>query len=258
MKTLLKQSEEPGKLREYRDKGFLSIEVPEWREYGVSHGFLAAEHDVRTDSQRARLENALPDGQLLLLNQTHGTEIAELDLKPSTILEVKAPDADAWLRFEPQGESVHLGIVTADCVPVLVLGDRGKQIAAAHCGWRGATAGLLSKLLDRLLELGAQSQNLELALGPCAGAQRYEVSSEVADAVEKSLGPAEAKKVLLANGEGRFLCDLRGLLGLQSVNRGIHPRNIFISKHCTIEDTRFFSYRRQKALSGRQLSYISS
>jgi YfiH family protein len=74
-----------------------------------------------------------------------------------------------------------LGILTADCAPVLFAAKKDKIIGACHAGWKGAVGGVLEATVEAMIKLGAKPENIEAALGPCIGPQSYEVKDDFAE-----------------------------------------------------------------------------
>ncbi len=239
--------------------------VPNWL---LPHGFLGRELDFRAvthsapDSQTP-VESELFQGQpLYLLQQVHGADLIEV-LSESDLqgLESDLPHADGWL-IAPEVHVGRFGIRTADCIPVLLRG--GGYRAALHCGWRSTLSGILSTTLTRLHALGVAE--VEVAIGP--GAQRccYEIQEDVAGLVRATVRDlpdnlrnpvtAEELMVLHSTANGKYFLDLARLLVEQALRYGVRSEGLFQTKLCTICTPDFFSYRREKELSGRQVSFI--
>ena len=75
-------------------------------------------------------------------------------------------------------KNLPLGILTADCAPILILDIRKKVIAAIHVGWKGAYKSIVIKILKRLIKLGSQKKDIMAVIGPCIGQKNYEVGKE--------------------------------------------------------------------------------
>ena len=112
-----------------------------------------------------------------------------------------------------------------------------------HLGWQGISLGLLEKSIARF----QNPQSVEMALGPACGGCCYEVEGWLVNKLENNSQIEEKAKVNL---------DLREILIGRGKSLGISPDNIYFTRACSICDERFFSYRRQKALAGRQVSVI--
>jgi YfiH family protein len=123
-------------------------------------------------------ELSLNEEQLLTLNQIHSSKciyVEELfDL-------TNKPEADAFVTDK---SNILLGILTADCAPVLFSGrrpDSSKVIGAAHAGWKGAFGGILENTLHEMQELGAEISSISVCIGPCIQQKSYEISNEFYD-----------------------------------------------------------------------------
>ena len=259
------------KIREARLGSAPFWEVDEWRSRGIVNGFFAADFDTKIsageDLARAlEIEWQSPNLRILQLEQTHSADFVELLSEAQWQSFLLNPDsrknpADALLADFSRLDSAAqcaLGIRTADCIPVLI-SVRGSSLAAAlHCGWRGADAGLLLKVLDRIERLGFAKSSVEIALGPGAGECCFEIGADVEKILADNWLELIAQFPIIIRREARIFCSITGLLKAQAVSWGISGSQIIECSLCTICDFRFFSFRRQKALSGRQLSIIGS
>jgi YfiH family protein len=176
------------------------------------------------------------------LRQVHGISVAQLGPLPGP----DEPQADAAVSHIP---GTVLSILTADCLPVLFCADDGSEIGAAHAGWRGLAAGVLEATLTQLETPPAR---LLAWLGPCIGAASYEVGEEVRSAfVATDTGAADC---FVPTRAGHWLCDLAALARRRLQACGV--RRIHGGGFDTLADTRFYSYRREGARSGRFASLI--
>jgi YfiH family protein len=193
---------------------------------------------------RARAASALgarPEC-LVGLTQVHGHEVVRVDdpWRPG-----EGPAADAMVTNRP---GVALGIVTADCAPVLVEDEAAGVIGAAHAGWRGAIAGVLEAMLDAMVGLGACLERMTAAIGPCIGQASYEVGPDLHEAV-LATDPEEAR-TFFAPGrlESCWQFDLDGYCRWRLHRAGI-ARVDGLAVDTAAEEDRFFSHRR-RTLSG--------
>jgi uncharacterized protein, YfiH family len=176
------------------------------------------------------------------LRQVHGVTVAELGPLPSA----DEPQADAAVSHIP---GTVLSILTADCLPVLFCTDDGSEIGAAHAGWRGLAAGVLEAALD---QLRAPRGQMLAWLGPCIGAASYEVGEEVRAAfVDRA---STAAYCFTPSRAGHWYCDLAALARQRLQAAGV--QHIHGGGFDTFRDTRFYSYRRDGARSGRFASLI--
>ncbi|MBP7146944.1 MAG: polyphenol oxidase family protein [Acidobacteria bacterium] len=154
-------------------------------------------------------------------------------------------EADAAVSGTP---GLGVGVVTADCVPVLLATAGGAAVAAVHCGWRGVAAGVIERALSRLREL-APDQRVAAALGPGASGCCYEVGPEVLEALRP------APSLLAPTAGGRHRLDLRGLVAAR-LRVELDPRDVEMVGPCTICDPGWPSYRREGRSAGRLLAWI--
>ncbi|WOI54629.1 peptidoglycan editing factor PgeF [Parvularcula sp. LCG005] len=174
---------------------------------------------------------------------------------------VDAPVGD----HRPQGDGLvtdrpglAIGVLTADCVPVLFSGH--DVIGAAHAGWRGSLYGILEATVDLMAEVGAPPQTIRCAIGPSLRAPAFEVGDDLKHEVETIF--ADAGHYFEPREEaGKWTFDHIGFVRCRLESVGILPRHIEDVGGCTLsEPDRFFSYRhaRQNGQSGygRNLSAI--
>lgn len=162
-------------------------------------------------------------------------------------------EGDAMVTSEP---GVMLGILTADCVPILMI-DRDARVAGAvHAGWRGIIAGIVEKSVDAMVAAGASRDRTYAALGPAIDQCCFEVDEELAErfASELSMAPAHRR----AGRSGKAYLDLRRIACDQLHRAGIEPGAISIAGPCTrCASDRFFSRRAAGGeVTGLQLSFV--
>jgi polyphenol oxidase len=155
------------------------------------------------------------------------------------------PQVDGLVTRTP---GVCLGILTADCAPVLLADAGAGVIGAAHAGWRGAKAGILEAVLAAMRECGARPQAVRAAVGPCIRQDSYEVGPEFRNAFVAD--EPETAPLFRADGaEGRCRFDLAGYVAGQLRTLGIAEPTVL--PHDTFADeARFFSYRRVTLAGG--------
>jgi hypothetical protein len=143
-----------------------------------------------------------------------------------------------------------VGVLTADCVPLLLATEGGTAVAAVHAGWRGLAARVVEVAVERLRTV-APGCALVAAVGPAAGGCCYEVGPEVIAA----LAPSAAR---VATGpRGRPLIDLGGVTVDRLRAAGLAPDAIERIGPCTICSTVWPSYRREGDRAGRALAFIA-
>ncbi|MEM7718342.1 MAG: peptidoglycan editing factor PgeF [Pseudomonadota bacterium] len=204
---------------------------------------------VLINRQRVAASFGCPPEKLATVHQTHSARAVVLSNVPDT-----PADADAMVTATP---GLCLGILTADCQPVLFADAANLVVGAAHAGWKGALDGVLEATLDAMEGLGAARASIHATIGPAISQRAYEVGPEFFDRFEAE-NPENAR--FFANGEGdRLHFDLVGY-GLARL-RAAGVASAGWLGHCTYSDPdRFYSYRRsvhlREADYGRLISVI--
>jgi YfiH family protein len=233
------------------------------RQGGVSGGLFeslncgfgsgdAAETVARNRAIATERLGLSPD-RLVTCYQVHGTAVVTVEKPwPSDA----APRADGLVA---RVSGIALGILTADCAPILFADVVANVIGAAHGGWRGALGGIIEATLDRMEALGAKRARIRAGIGPCIAQRSYEVGPGF-PLPFLSDDPASAAYFAPAVRTGYFLFDLPGYIERRLSRAGIAV--IDRAAHDTVaEDTDFFSYRRSclrgEPVYGRALSAIA-
>lgn len=206
-------------------------------------GLRSGEDEAAVRANRALLERAfaLPSPPRWL-HQVHGDRVLRMTVE----IPEGEPQADAAFTSQP---GVVLAIQTADCLPILVCADDGSEVAAIHAGWRGLAAGVIESCVRRLT---TPSSRLLTWLGPAIGPASYEVGEEVRAAFVESDSAAES--AFAATRSGHWHCDLYALARRRLAALGVS--RIYGGDFDTLADSRFYSYRRDGARSGRMASLI--
>ena len=238
---------------------------------GVAHGFLGRTGGVSTgihaglnvgigsdDDAAAVLENrrlaseaVLPGAALVTLYQTHSADCVTVR---SPFEERLRPRADALVTDRP---GLALGILTADCAPVLLADTAAGVIGAAHAGWKGAIGGVTDATILAMEALGAKRDRIAAAIGPCITRASYEVDDAFARRFEAH-DPANER--FFAEGrDGHFQFDLEAYVAHRLASAGI-GRVAMLGLDTYADEARFFSFRRATHRGepgyGRQISII--
>lgn len=186
---------------------------------------------------------------LFTARQVHGARVA-LVVEGTLAERVAATEADVVATAVP---GAVVGVYTADCVPILIADGEGR-VAAAHAGWRGTVQGVASAAVEALVSIGARREQLRAALGPSICARCFEVGDEVAAEFDR-ITPAA---VIRADGAKPHV-DLWAANRQLLVAAGVRDDAIDAAPPCTMcEPERFFSFRRDGAGIGQQLSFVAS
>jgi polyphenol oxidase len=232
------------------------------RQGGVSGGIYASlncgpgsrDDTANVAENRARVAEILgvkPD-RLLSLSQQHSAEAVTVK-KPWD--GAKTPEADAMVTSTP---GLALGVLTADCAPVLFADGEAGVIGAAHAGWRGALSGIVEATVKAMEKLGAAPERITAVIGPAISQKAYEVGSQYLEqflAEEPGSGPF----FVTDEGSGEPHFDLPGYVGERLARAGVGQiADLGLCTYC--EETRLFSYRRSQHHGeedyGRQISAI--
>jgi purine-nucleoside/S-methyl-5'-thioadenosine phosphorylase / adenosine deaminase len=216
------------------------------RRGGVSTGLFAAlncgfgsgddlDKVARNRALAAAQLDLLPD-RLVSCHQVHGTEIVRVE-RPWR--REDNPRADGMVTNVP---GIALGILAADCAPVLFADPDAEIVGAAHGGWRGAVAGVMEATVAAMARLGARAERIRAGIGPCIGQASYEVGPEFERAFAEA-DPDSVEFFVAAERPGHFRFDLPGYIAHRLQRLGLAA--VQPSGHDTAaEEDLFFSYRR--------------
>ncbi|MGH9388888.1 MAG: peptidoglycan editing factor PgeF [Vicinamibacteria bacterium] len=192
----------------------------------------------------------------ILIQQVHSSEIVLVG-QDTPASEALSRTGDGLISEEP---GASIGVLTSDCLPILIADPEGRRVAALHAGWRGTAKRIAERAVARLAELGSPPERLRAALGPAIGGCCYEVGPEVIEAVS---GPKPLREPVARPSQrspvrdGRMMLDLALANAEQLVASGIPDASIFRIPKCNACDSgEFFSYRRDGERVGRGLSFI--
>ena len=218
-------------------------------------GFNTEDAKYNVEGNRSNLARAfgIPPHLLLTVRQVHGTDILVIDEPNPDLSHFLGLECDAVVTDQP---GIMIGILVADCFPVLLFDPEKKVAAAVHVGWRGAAAGILGKAVQAMIgNFDCRPAQLQAAIGPGIGAHRYEVDRPVRDAFRQGSGHWEtiAQEVSL----GKWLLDLRRSCQLQLADTGLDPARVTAAEEDTCcHRELFFSYRRDNGKTGRQMGFM--
>lgn len=191
--------------------------------------------------------------QFLTVNQVHGNDLLLID--------EANPDLSHFLKVEVDGivtnlPGVMIGVLVADCFPVLLWDEQKRVVAAVHVGWRGAAAGILKKAVSAMVKhFGCETGAIRVAIGPGIGAHQFEVDRPVREEFRKGSGFWD--EISTEVSLGHWQVDLGLSCRLQLEQAGVDTARIEEAKECTCcHQELFFSYRRDKGMTGRQLGFI--
>ena len=215
-------------------------------------GFGSGDEPDRVAANRGRAMQRLgaPTDRLATAYQVHSDRAAVVET-PWRVDE--RPRADALVTRTP---GLALGVLTADCVPLLLADQEARVVAAVHAGWRGALAGVAERAIDAMTALGARADGIAAAIGPAIEQPSYEVGPDFPDLfVDRD--PADQDFFAPAPRNGHFLFDLKGYVARRLALAGIERIAGLAADTCA-EPERFFSYRRTCLEGGHEYGRLLS
>ncbi len=221
------------------------ITIPEWEQIDfLVHGFGKEGWKWSDFGEHSRLCNFMP----LSLCQIHSDTLHIVESVPEETLV-----GDALLTDRP---GVLLVVKTADCLPILIVDQKRRTIAAVHCGWKSTSKKLMQKVV-RSMEKHYHSDpsSLMVAFGPCIEKDCYEVGEDVKQEFEKR---GSSKNVFSPHPlrVGKYCLDLRLANKIQLLDSGVKDSNMSGINLCTHCEITLLSYRRAYQIEDRMLSFI--
>jgi YfiH family protein len=239
---------------------------------GVSHGFLGREGGVScgilsglnvglgsSDDRAAIAENrrrataaVLPEAKLVTLHQVHSPDAIAVT---APFPDDARPHADALVTDRP---GFLLGILTADCAPVLLADREAQVVGAAHAGWKGAVGGVTDAVITAMEKLGARRERIAAAVGPCIARASYEVDDAFFRRFLEDDGENERFFSMGARPD-RHQFDLEAYVAARLAAAGIATVAL-LGLDTYADERRFYSFRRATHRGepdyGRQISLI--
>ncbi|HEY0325282.1 MAG TPA: peptidoglycan editing factor PgeF [Allosphingosinicella sp.] len=239
---------------------------------GVPHGFLGRRGGV-SEGVCWGLNvghGSGDDPALIAENRRRAAEAVAPGARLTTVYQVHSPDAvivaDPWGDDDrPKADAlvtarpgIALGILTADCTPVLLADREAGVVGAAHAGWKGAFGGVLASTVEAMEKLGAKRERIVAAVGPTIGRKSYEVD---ADFFQRFLAADEDNDLFFSDGRpGHYQFDLEGYVLARLAATGV-KRIEALGLDTYSDEERFYSYRRATHRGedsyGRQISIIA-
>jgi len=183
---------------------------------------------------------SIDENQVALMKQVHGKKISMVKSGK------KFPSTDGLITSK---SNLMLGVLVADCIPLLLFDPSHNIIGAVHCGWRSVSDCIAEKALGVFTEeFGTHPEDVVAAMGPSAGPCCYEVGEDVAGLLQVSS---------VIKRDGILYADLRAELSDHLLKAGLSVRNIEIFSDCTVcNEKLYFSHRRDNSNAGRMMGYI--
>lgn len=226
------------------------------RQGGVSDGaYESLNFDARGEDALGNVERNLElfrgafgvaKGRLVTVSQVHGKEVLAVEGEPPA----RPVEADAIVTNQ---KGVALGIMTADCQPILFFDPANNAVGAAHAGWKGTALGIAAATLEEMgRRFGTKPGDVIASLGPCIGPCCYQVGWNVLDEYMARHRDADCFKE-----RGGLRMDINAANFAQLLSAGVSGENISDESACTsCNPELFFSHRRDSGRTGRHLSFI--
>lgn len=220
---------------------------------GLNVGLGSNDERENVIENRARVARwfDLPPERLATVHQVHSPDVVTVDAR----YDGSRPEADAMVTATP---GIVIGVLSADCGPILFADPERRIVGAAHAGWKGALTGVLENTVEAMVKLGAERDAIIACLGPSISQANYEVGPEFVDRFLAS-NPLYEGYFVPSPKPGHAMFDLQGLTVQRLRDAGVQAESLDL---CTYPDTdRFFSYRRTTHAGepdyGRQISAIA-
>lgn len=188
--------------------------------------------------------------KLALMYQTHSNKVIVINDKNKNSLKFKSDAIITSIR------GLGLGVVTADCVPIILFDIKNNIIGCIHAGWKGASSGIIENTIKKFKKLGSKNK-IYATIGPCIGSKSYEVKL---DFYKKFIAKSKKNNIYFANkNDNKKLFNLRRYVNDKLIKLNVKVDHI--KKDTFKEKSSFFSYRRSQKLDqsdyGRCISVIA-
>ncbi len=227
------------------------------RKGGVSKGrfaelnlsFLVGDNEEAVKKNLSLVKEVFDIEKIVALRQEHSTKIIDLDHLP-LVPDYQGISGDGIITCQ---RNVGIGVLSADCFPLLIAEPWAGVIACIHCGRRGVLQGIVEKAIKAMEGKGAEKDRMLIAIGSGICYQHYEIDDDIVWELKNRY--SSLKEEVLTFSKGKWFLDLKKLIIKILGNKGISPEQIDASDICTFESEEFYSYRR-KRFTGRHLSFL--
>lgn len=234
---------------------------------GVSTGWLSsmnlgttrgdAPENVRENYRRFTAALGADLAHMAMTRQVHGAYIhtvEPIDCKPDPYAPERF-DCDGLITDRP---GVPLVIFSADCLPVLLYDPKKRVICAVHAGWRGSTAGIVLRAVEKMAgDYGCHRGDILAVIGPGISLCHFETDGDVPAAVRAILPPEEAEGCVVDHGTGKYHVDLKKVNALLLKGAGVPAGSITVDPDCTAcHREKYWSHRMAGERRGSQIALI--
>jgi YfiH family protein len=206
--------------------------------------------NVKKNLQIVKKKISKSKKNIFLLHQIHSNKFVYIDDKYK--LKTK-PKADAIITNQ---RNLPIGVLTADCVPILIFDNKKNMIAAIHAGWKGAYKDIIKRVISFMIKKGCKPKNVSAVIGPCISVKNYEVKK---DFIKKFIKKDKKNKIFFKNFKNKNFFSLNSYIHSQL--KGLNIKNIEVINKDTFDTkNNFFSARRSNSRNendyGRNISII--
>jgi len=229
------------------------VSRPPYNSLNLGTSTLDALHNV--EGNRRLLVHAFGGSpeRFVAVNQVHGLDLLVIDSPNPDYLHFQRLECDGIITNQRE---VMIAVSVADCAPVLLLDPERKVIAALHAGWKGTAGNICGKGVAAMVDIfGSDPDRILAAVGPAIGPCCYEVDLPVVEAFRNQGGGYE--RFAEPSAAGRWRLDIPAAIVAQLRAAGLSAHNIEVATQCvSCTHELFFSYRRDKGETGRQMGFI--
>lgn len=190
---------------------------------------------------------------VLFPKQVHGNRVLVFDQMPADMDEVRRTEADAIISTVP---GLMIGVMTADCLPILFYDPHRQVVAAVHAGWRGTLNMIARRTMEILVkDFRCEPGSLLVALGPSISGQSFEIDEPLLNQFRQAF--EYWSRYARPQRQAKWLMDFRMINAHMLALMGLEEKNFWVSGQCTyLEKDLFWSYRRDGEQAGRMFNFI--
>jgi YfiH family protein len=219
----------------------------------IRFGFTTAiMGDIRKEENLRKLIKTLGEkkNNFVQMNQEHGNRIVWVDNKDSGNT---VDGTDALITHE---KNLVLLVKTADCLPILLSDNNNNVIGVIHAGWRGLYSQIILMTINAMLDKGSKQNSINVVIGPCIKSCCYKIDNKLKSQFNEKFSDIYDTSDYIFLKDKVMYMDILKLAKMQLIHAGVKPSRINELDICTMDDTRFYSHRRQKGKGGRSAGFI--
>jgi len=217
---------------------------------------LAGDMKKKSVRQNFFYSMGLKPHHLILPAQNHGNSVSLIKSLPSD--SGRNIEADALLMETKMVSNIPtiIGVLTADCTPILINEPIIGIVGVVHAGWKGIMNGIITNTIQTIISLGGNTDTLRVSIGPTIGSCCYDVDSERYEIFRQMFG--ETNNIVRKTDEGKMYVNLPGASQSTLMRSGVKRGNIELLSYCTKCNTSFWwSYRADGKIKGEQMAFVA-